>query len=83
MRLATNTNESNQKQWYVYLSFVICNNNHIVIGFNPRWNETFTFKLHRPELALMRFCVMDHDTTSDDDFIGEYTIHVPSARTGI
>jgi len=27
-------------------------------GFNPSWNETFHFKVTRPDLALVRFCVM-------------------------
>ena len=27
-------------------------------GFNPIWDESFSFKLTRPDLALVRFCVM-------------------------
>uniref|UniRef100_A0A1I8AVI0 Phosphoinositide phospholipase C n=2 Tax=Steinernema glaseri TaxID=37863 RepID=A0A1I8AVI0_9BILA len=51
-------------------------------GFNPVWNETFTFPLHSPDLAIARFVVKDFDSTSANDFIGEYTIPVTSIRPG-
>ncbi|VDK42068.1 unnamed protein product [Gongylonema pulchrum] len=50
--------------------------------FNPQFNETFTFTLHFPELALLRFCVKDFDSTSANDFVGEYTVPVNSIRGG-
>ncbi|EFO25701.2 phosphatidylinositol-specific phospholipase C [Loa loa] len=51
-------------------------------GFNPQFNETFTFPLHFPDFALLRFCVKDFDSTSANDFVGEYTIPVKSIRAG-
>ncbi|KAM3725407.1 1-phosphatidylinositol 4,5-bisphosphate phosphodiesterase delta-4 [Dirofilaria immitis] len=51
-------------------------------GFNPQFNETFTFPLHFPDFALLRFCVKDFDSTSANDFVGEYTIPIKSIRPG-
>ncbi|KAH7729581.1 phosphatidylinositol-specific phospholipase C [Aphelenchoides avenae] len=51
-------------------------------GFNPVWNEVFEFQLHCPEVALLRFCVKDFDSTSSNDFVGEYSIPVTSIRPG-
>ncbi|KHN75452.1 1-phosphatidylinositol 4,5-bisphosphate phosphodiesterase eta-1 [Toxocara canis] len=51
-------------------------------GFNPQWNETFRMGLRCPELALLRLCVKDFDSTSANDFVGEYTIPVKSIRGG-
>ncbi|XP_066543355.1 1-phosphatidylinositol 4,5-bisphosphate phosphodiesterase delta-4 isoform X2 [Amia ocellicauda] len=43
-------------------------------GFNPVWNETLQFRVHVPELALVRFVVEDYDKTSKNDFVGQYTL---------
>ncbi|URE47194.1 C2 domain [Musa troglodytarum] len=50
-------------------------------GSNPSWNETFKFLVnsaaadnHQQHKITMR--VMDHDTFTADDFLGESTIHV-------
>ncbi|XP_037547005.1 1-phosphatidylinositol 4,5-bisphosphate phosphodiesterase delta-3-A [Nematolebias whitei] len=51
-------------------------------GFNPRWDCTFNFTIHVPELALVRFVVEDHDYTSSNNFLGQYTLPVASLRTG-
>lgn len=53
-----------------------------IAGFNPVWNEVFEFQLHCPEVALLRFCVKDFDSTSSNDFVGEYSIPVTSVRPG-
>ncbi|CAB1312147.1 unnamed protein product, partial [Coregonus sp. 'balchen'] len=50
--------------------------------FNPRWDCTFNFTLHVPELALVRFMVEDHDFTSRNDFLGQFTLPFTSLRTG-
>ncbi|XP_012688878.1 1-phosphatidylinositol 4,5-bisphosphate phosphodiesterase delta-3-A isoform X2 [Clupea harengus] len=51
-------------------------------GFNPRWDCTFKFQLHVPELVLVRFLVEDHDFTSSNDFLGQFTLPLNSMRTG-
>ncbi|XP_069373460.1 1-phosphatidylinositol 4,5-bisphosphate phosphodiesterase delta-3-A [Paralichthys olivaceus] len=51
-------------------------------GFNPRWDCTFNFTIHAPDLALVRFMVEDHDYTSSNDFLGQYTLPFTSLRTG-
>ncbi|CAD5230392.1 unnamed protein product [Bursaphelenchus xylophilus] len=51
-------------------------------GFNPVWNEEFSFQITSPDVAFLRFVVMDFDTTSADDFVGEFTIPVTSIRPG-
>ena len=53
-----------------------------MVGFDPIWNETFTFNIIMPELALIRFVVMDKDVVSDD-YIGQATFPVNSLREGI
>uniref|UniRef100_A0A1X7VUT6 Phosphoinositide phospholipase C n=1 Tax=Amphimedon queenslandica TaxID=400682 RepID=A0A1X7VUT6_AMPQE len=51
-------------------------------GFNPVWNETFQKIVCFPELALIRFKVMDYDLLSKDDFIGQFTLPLDSIETG-
>ncbi|XP_076851825.1 1-phosphatidylinositol 4,5-bisphosphate phosphodiesterase delta-3-A isoform X1 [Brachyhypopomus gauderio] len=51
-------------------------------GFNPRWDCTLSFQLQVPELVLVRFVVEDHDHTSKNDFVGQFTIPFTSLRTG-
>ncbi|XP_072522734.1 1-phosphatidylinositol 4,5-bisphosphate phosphodiesterase delta-3-A-like isoform X1 [Salminus brasiliensis] len=51
-------------------------------GFNPRWDCTFKFLLHVPELVLVRFMVEDHDYTARNEFLGQFTLPFTSMRTG-
>ncbi|CAN9508727.1 unnamed protein product [Ophioblennius macclurei] len=51
-------------------------------GFSPRWDCTFNFTVHVPDLALVRFMVEDHDYTSSNDFLGQFTLPFASLRTG-
>uniref|UniRef100_A0A8C4ZZF4 Phosphoinositide phospholipase C n=1 Tax=Gadus morhua TaxID=8049 RepID=A0A8C4ZZF4_GADMO len=51
-------------------------------GFNPAWNESFTFEVHVPELALVRFVVEDYDSASDNEFVGQYTLPFSSLQMG-
>ncbi|KAK0149033.1 1-phosphatidylinositol 4,5-bisphosphate phosphodiesterase delta-3-A [Merluccius polli] len=51
-------------------------------GFNPHWDCTFNFTIHAPDLALVRFLVEDHDYTSRNDFLGQFTLPFTSLRTG-
>ncbi|XP_017276407.1 1-phosphatidylinositol 4,5-bisphosphate phosphodiesterase delta-1 isoform X2 [Kryptolebias marmoratus] len=51
-------------------------------GFNPAWNENFQFDVYVPELALVRFVIKDYDTTSDNEFVGQYTLPFNSLKMG-
>ncbi|XP_033847470.1 1-phosphatidylinositol 4,5-bisphosphate phosphodiesterase eta-1-like, partial [Periophthalmus magnuspinnatus] len=50
-------------------------------GFNPVWEETLSFTLHMPEMALVRFLVWDHDPIGRD-FIGQRTVAFSSLMPG-
>ncbi|XP_051269279.1 1-phosphatidylinositol 4,5-bisphosphate phosphodiesterase delta-1 isoform X2 [Dicentrarchus labrax] len=51
-------------------------------GFNPTWNENFQFDVYVPDLALVRFAVEDYDTTSDNEFVGQFTLPFNSLKMG-
>uniref|UniRef100_A0A672I527 Phosphoinositide phospholipase C n=1 Tax=Salarias fasciatus TaxID=181472 RepID=A0A672I527_SALFA len=51
-------------------------------GFNPEWNENFQFDVYVPDLALLRFVVKDYDSTSGNEFIGQYTLPLTSLQMG-
>lgn len=51
-------------------------------GFNPNWNEEFTFDIEVPALALVRFVVEDFDMSTKNDFIGQYTLPFTSLKQG-
>ncbi|KAM6945687.1 1-phosphatidylinositol 4,5-bisphosphate phosphodiesterase delta-4 [Aplochiton taeniatus] len=51
-------------------------------GFNPVWEDTLRFTVHAPELALVRFVVEDHDKTSKNDFVGQYTLPFTCLQQG-
>lgn len=53
-----------------------------VLGFNPRWGQTLQFQLRAPELVLVRFVVEDYDTTSPNDFVGQFTLPLNSLKQG-
>ncbi|KAI1238753.1 hypothetical protein IHE44_0011839 [Lamprotornis superbus] len=48
----------------------------------PRWNETFSFNIQVPELAMIRFCVEDEVSLVNKEFLGQYTLPVMSLNTG-
>ncbi|XP_048170551.1 1-phosphatidylinositol 4,5-bisphosphate phosphodiesterase eta-1 isoform X1 [Corvus hawaiiensis] len=50
-------------------------------GFNPVWEETLTFTIHMPEIALVRFLVWDHDPIGRD-FVGQRTVAFNSLVPG-
>ncbi|XP_029205460.2 1-phosphatidylinositol 4,5-bisphosphate phosphodiesterase eta-2-like isoform X3 [Acropora millepora] len=50
-------------------------------GFNPVWEETITFTLTFPNLAIFRFVVWDEDPVGRD-FIGQVTLPFPSIMEG-
>ena len=52
-------------------------------GFNPLWDETFEFVVRFPELALIRFKVMDKDWgPNKDDFIASFALPFDSVVPG-
>ncbi|XP_062472731.1 1-phosphatidylinositol 4,5-bisphosphate phosphodiesterase zeta-1 [Pezoporus occidentalis] len=51
-------------------------------ALSPRWDETFSFTIQVPELALIRFCVEDEIPLSSNEFLGQYTLPVLSLNKG-
>lgn len=56
-------------------------NHDCIPGFNPSFDESFQFEIRVPELALVRFLVLDDDFIGDD-FIGQYTIPFECLQSG-
>ncbi|WKY00463.1 hypothetical protein Q1695_014928 [Nippostrongylus brasiliensis] len=50
-------------------------------GHNPSFDESFQFQVSVPELALVRFLVLDDDFIGDD-FIGQYTVPFDCLQPG-
>lgn len=50
-------------------------------GDSPIFDESFEFNISVPELALLRFVVLDDDYINDD-FIGQYTVPLECIQTG-
>ena len=57
-------------------SFYVC-----LSGYNPIFDESFEFQINLPELALVRFAVLDDDYIGDE-FIGQFTIPFECMQTG-
>ncbi|XP_042325408.1 1-phosphatidylinositol 4,5-bisphosphate phosphodiesterase zeta-1-like [Sceloporus undulatus] len=51
-------------------------------ALNPRWNESFTFNVQVPDLALIRFVVEDQMALTANDFLGQFTLPVLSMNKG-
>ncbi|NWR43771.1 PLCZ1 phosphodiesterase, partial [Regulus satrapa] len=51
-------------------------------ALSPKWNETFSFNIQVPELAMIRFCVEDEVSLAHNEFLGQYTLPVMSLNTG-
>ncbi|KAF7669274.1 hypothetical protein LDENG_00203320 [Lucifuga dentata] len=51
-------------------------------GFNPMWNENFQFDINVPDLAMVRFVVEDHDSTSQNDLLGQYCLPLTNIQNG-
>ncbi|KAK3103478.1 hypothetical protein FSP39_019535 [Pinctada imbricata] len=50
-------------------------------GYSPIFDESFEFQINLPDLALVRFSVLDDDYIGDE-FIGQYTIPFECMQTG-
>lgn len=64
-----------------FQKFVIIDSFHYV-GYSPIFDESFEFQINLPELALVRFAVLDDDYIGDE-FIGQYTIPFDCMQTGL
>lgn len=53
-----------------------------ISAFSPRWNETFTFIIQVPELALIRFVVENQGLITGNEFLGQYTLPVLCMNKG-
>mmetsp|Transcript_13176 Transcript_13176/g.15209 ORF Transcript_13176/g.15209 Transcript_13176/m.15209 type:complete len:329 (+) Transcript_13176:172-1158(+) len=55
-------------------------------GFNPRWNESFTFDVLLPELSLLSFVVRSKDSNTGNakkgNFVAQQVIPVSAIRCG-
>ncbi|KAL8594295.1 hypothetical protein ACOMHN_000997 [Nucella lapillus] len=51
-------------------------------GLNPVWNENLVFDVLCPELALIRFAVMDEDTFGEPNFLGQASYPLHYIRSG-
>ena len=52
-------------------------------GFNPTWNQSFSFVVHAPDYTYIRFKVMDEDWGPNaDDFIGQFSAPLESIMPG-
>ncbi|XP_009670229.1 1-phosphatidylinositol 4,5-bisphosphate phosphodiesterase zeta-1 [Struthio camelus] len=51
-------------------------------ALSPRWNESFTFTVRVPELALIRFNVQDQVSLAANEFLGQYTLPLLSLSKG-
>ncbi|NXH14913.1 PLCZ1 phosphodiesterase, partial [Bucco capensis] len=51
-------------------------------ALSPRWDETFSFTVQVPELALVRFCVEDEVSLVANEFLGQYTLPLLSMSKG-
>lgn len=73
-----------QNRYFVEIDFdeiVIIDSSHHV-GYSPIFDESFEFQINLPELALVRFAVLDDDYIGDE-FIGQYTIPFDCMQTGL
>ena len=55
--------------------------NELLAGENPQFNDAFEFEIGFPELALIRFVVLD-DESLDYDFIGQFTLPFDCIQPG-
>ncbi|KAM5263490.1 1-phosphatidylinositol 4,5-bisphosphate phosphodiesterase zeta-1 [Ctenodactylus gundi] len=90
MQLPLNSLSSNKVDTLVTVEVYGVPNDHVryqtrVIrknAFSPRWNETFTFVIQVPELALLRFVVENSGYIASNEFLGQYTLPVLCMNKG-
>ena len=51
------------------------------VGERPRWDESFSCKIRFPDVAQLRFHVIDADSIGSD-FIGQFTVPARCLCTG-
>ncbi len=77
-----------QKLFIIIVSVLFIEKNELLkkdlfyfLGESPQFNEAFEFEIAFPELALVRFVVLD-DESLDYDFIGQYTLPFDCIQPG-
>uniref|UniRef100_X1YV20 Phosphoinositide phospholipase C n=1 Tax=Capitella teleta TaxID=283909 RepID=X1YV20_CAPTE len=51
-------------------------------GFHPVWDESFEFDVHVPQLALVRFRVMDYESRSSNVMVCQFCLPFLSMQSG-
>ena len=51
-------------------------------GFHPVWNEEFTFSIAVPELCVIRFRVIDHESRGRDELVAQYCVPFKCLQQG-
>jgi hypothetical protein len=51
-------------------------------GLDPIWNETFSFRIQYPQMALVYFCVYDYDPFTPDDKLAHFCLPFTMIQTG-
>lgn len=51
-------------------------------GFNPVWQETFTFRLQRPEVAILYMAVHDAVDVARTAFLAYFAVPLTAVRIG-
>ncbi|XP_075711737.1 1-phosphatidylinositol 4,5-bisphosphate phosphodiesterase zeta-1 [Rhinoderma darwinii] len=51
-------------------------------AFNPLWDQSLTFSVQVPELALVRFCLEDQLSVVSNEFLGQYALPLTSMSKG-
>ena len=51
-------------------------------GFNPEWNEIFTFDVYFPQMCLVRFDIYDYDRFTRDDLLASFCLPMTTMQTG-
>ena len=80
----TITNNGTKTNCFILAKNLVLREDNCVLpslGFNPVFDETFEFHINLPQLALVRFVVLDDDFIGDA-FIGQYTIPFACMQQG-
>lgn len=51
-------------------------------GFNPCWNDTTEFTIHNPDVAMIRFAVLNKHDAASNDHLGQYSLPLSCCQRG-